>query len=121
MTFFPGDSDLDRALAAYGALTRVNGANWDAGRMLLHWAHVAGFTEVAPSAATWCFATPDERDWWGGLWADRFTDSALAGQLLGAGLADRGDLAAFAEAWRRWAASPDGWFAVVHGEVIAHR
>ena len=31
-----------------GALTRVNGANWDAGRRLLHWALQAGFTSVAP-------------------------------------------------------------------------
>ena len=40
-------------------------------------------------------------------------------QLLGHGIADRADLEAFAAGWRRWAASPDGWFAVLHGEILA--
>jgi ubiquinone/menaquinone biosynthesis C-methylase UbiE len=117
-TFYPGDADLDRAIEAYGALTRVNGANWDAGRLLLHWAQRVGFSDVVPSASVWCFATPEERDWWGDLWADRFTRSALADQLLAEGLATREALETFAAAWRRWAASPDGWFTVVHGEIV---
>jgi ubiquinone/menaquinone biosynthesis C-methylase UbiE len=78
MRYFPDDPDLDRAFAAYGALTRVNGANWDVGRKLLHLALEAGFTSVLPSASTWCFATPEDRSWWGELWADRFTLSAVA-------------------------------------------
>jgi hypothetical protein len=117
-TLYPGDVDLDRAIAAYGALTRFNGANWDAGRLLLHWANQVGFAEVAPSASVWCFATPAEREWWGGLWADRFTLSELAEQLLGAELATPEELESFARAWRRWAESPDGWFVVVLGEVL---
>ncbi len=116
--FFPELPELERALASYGRLTRENGANWDAGRRLLHWAHQAGFASVEPSASSWCFATPEDRAWWGGLWADRFTRSDLARQLLDHGFADRRDLDSFADAWRRWAASPDGWFAVLHGEVL---
>jgi SAM-dependent methyltransferase len=118
MRYFPDDPELDRALLAYGALTRVNGANWDAGRRLLHWTHRVGFTSVAASSSTWCFATSEDRAWWGGLWADRFTRSSLADQLLAARIATSEDLWSFAEAWRRWAASPDGWFAVLHGEVL---
>jgi ubiquinone/menaquinone biosynthesis C-methylase UbiE len=118
MVFFPVDPDLDAAIETYGAMTRHNGANWDAGRRLLSWAHEAGFTEIVPSASVWCFATPSEREWWGGLWADRFTHSALADQLLDAGLATRSDLERYAAAWRRWAASPDGWTTVVHGEIV---
>jgi len=119
--FFPELADLDRAMAAYGRLTRENGANWDAGRRLLHWANRVGFASVEPSASAWCFATPEERAWWGDLWAERFTRSALADQLLEKGLADRDDLEAFAGAWRRWASSPDGWFSVVHGELLCTR
>jgi ubiquinone/menaquinone biosynthesis C-methylase UbiE len=117
-TLYPGDPDLDRAIAAYGELTRINGANWDAGRLLLHWAQQVGFAEVVPSASVWCFATPAEREWWGGLWADRFTQSALAEQLLEAGLASESDLESFGAAWRRWAGSTDGWFTVVLGEIL---
>jgi ubiquinone/menaquinone biosynthesis C-methylase UbiE len=117
--FYPDDPDLDAAIAAYGELTRRNGATWDAGRRLLAWAHAAGFTSVVPSASTWCFATPESRAWWGGLWADRFTESDMARQLLGHAIASRDDLSSFAAAWRRWADSPDGWFVAVHGEVLA--
>jgi hypothetical protein len=119
MRFFPDNPDLQRALETYGALTRINGANWDAGRQLLHWAHEAGFESVVASASSWCFATPEERTWWGDLWAERFTRSSLADQLLEHGLADRDGLASFGDGWRRWAASPDGWFAMLHGEIIA--
>jgi len=119
-TFAPAEPDVDRAVAAYGELTRVNRARWDAGRLLLGFAHAAGFTDVEPSASVWCFATPDERAWWGDLWADRFgaPGSFLGGQLLDHGLATAADLEAFAAGWRRWAASPDGWFAVLHGEIL---
>ena len=84
--FFPDQPDIARAIEAYGTLTRVNGANWDAGRRLLHWARSAGFAAIAPSASVWCFATPDERNWWGELWAERFTHSWLAEQLVGHGV-----------------------------------
>ena len=115
--YFPEDPEMARSIAAYGALTRVNGANWDAGRRLLGWAHAAGFTTVVATASTWCFATPEDRAWWGGLWAERFTSSAMAEQLLAHGMATPTDLAAFADGWQRWAASADGWFAALHGEV----
>jgi dienelactone hydrolase len=116
--YFPENPELDRAIAAYGELTRRNGANWDAGRRMLAWAHQAGFTSVVPSASVWCFATPDEREWWGGLWADRFTRSTLAEQLVAHGIATESDLASFAGAWHRWAGSPDGWFVALHGEIL---
>jgi len=118
MTYFPADPGLDASQAAYVAMARTNGAHPDAGRRLLAWARRAGFATVEASASVWCFATPEERSWWGGLWAERVTGSRLADQLLASGLADRHDLEGFAGGWRRWAADPDGWFAVLHGEVL---
>jgi hypothetical protein len=73
---------------------------------------------VTATASTWCFATPEERAWWGGLWAERMTSSAIAKQAITEGRATEQQLAAIADAWRTWAASVDGWFAVVHGEII---
>jgi SAM-dependent methyltransferase len=118
MRYFPEDPEIERSLATYGALTKINGANWDSGRRLLQWALQIDFSSVAPSASAWCFATPDERAWWGDLWADRFTKSALADQLLDHELATQGDLRSFADAYRRWAAASDGWFAMLNGELI---
>ena len=47
---------------------------------------------VEPSASTWCFATPDERAWWGGLWADRTVGSSFGEGAVAQGLAERTDL-----------------------------
>ncbi len=118
-TFAPVAPDLGRSIAAYGELTRVNRTHWDAGRLPTGWAREAGYARVVGSASAWCFADEEERAWWGGLWAERFTDSAMVDQLLAHGIAGRAELGAFAAAWRAWAASPDGWFAVLHGEVLA--
>jgi hypothetical protein len=118
MTWFPADPRLDRWLALYEDLARANGGEPDAGRRLLAWAHAAGDGEVVPSASTWCFATPEDRAWWGGLWAERITSSALADQAIARGLSDRDELASLAGAWRAWAASPNGWFLVPHGEIL---
>ncbi len=119
MAWHPAVDAVARAFEAYGRVTASNGAHWDAGRRLLSWAQAAGFTEVRPSASVWCFATPAERHWWGGLWAERVTRSALAEQMLATGVYGPDELEEFAAGFRRWAGAPDGWFTVVHGEVLA--
>ena len=43
----------------------------------------------------------------------------LGGRAIELGLAQPSDLDSMARAWRRWAASDDGWFAVLHGEIVA--
>lgn len=117
MAWFPADARLDRWLALYRAVARANGGEPDAGRRLLSWARAAGFAEVAPSASVWCFATPEDRAWWGGTWAERVTASSLADQVAERGLATRDDLADLADAWTTWSRRDDAWFAVPHGEV----
>ena len=111
---------IDRWLALYRTITRRNAGEPDACRFLLAWAHAAGFDDVAADASVWCFATPDERAWWGGLWADRMTDSAIARQAVTEGLATETELREIAEGWRRWATHPDAWYAVLHGEILCH-
>ncbi|MGO9079164.1 MAG: hypothetical protein ACLQDY_08990 [Streptosporangiaceae bacterium] len=82
------------------------------------WAHAAGYAEVTASASTWCFATPADRGWWGGMWADRILQSDLARQLQRDGLASQRRLEEISVAWRSWAADSDGWLAIVHGEIL---
>jgi SAM-dependent methyltransferase len=117
--WYPALPELDHWMELYQSTTRDNGGEPNAGRQLLSWAHAAGFTGVTPSAAVWCFATPEDRDYWGGMWADRILTSAFAAQLLDEGRATRSDLEAISAAWRAWTADPDAWFAVLHGEVLA--
>ena len=84
------------------------------------WARQAGFADVEATASVWCFATPEDRAWWGGLWADR---------VVGLGVRRSGDRrrardssrarARSRAAWRAWSESPDAWFAILHGELRA--
>lgn len=117
-TWYPTNPGLDDWLRLYHQVAEGNGAEPDAGRRLYSWARAAGFTEITPSASTWCFATEADRSWWGGSWADRVTRSAFAAQALERGLATSSELERLAQAWRHWARQEDGWFLVVHGEVI---
>ena len=120
-TWHPADERLARWLALYHEIARANGGEPDAGRRLLSWARQAGFTRVEAAASAWCFATPSEREWWGTLWAERMTTSAIAQQAIREGRATTEELAAMAGAWRAWAAVDEAWFAVLHGEVICTR
>jgi SAM-dependent methyltransferase len=117
--WYPRLPGLDRWLELYRTAARANGGEPDAGRHLLAWAHAAGLTDVEPTSTAWCFATPETREWWGGMWAERITGSALGEQLRRDGLATAAELEDVARAWQSWAADPDGWISVPHGELLA--
>jgi SAM-dependent methyltransferase len=119
-TWYPDFAGLDRWRALYSAAARANGGEPDAGRRLLAWAHAAGATDVTATASTWCYADPVSRAAWGGMWADRIVGSAVTEQLLRDGLATRSELEEVADAWRGWAAHPDGWINIPHGELLIH-
>ncbi len=117
----PEDPLLSRWLKLYHDVTARNGADADAGRHLPAWVREAGLVDAVVTTSTWTFADPDRRAWWGGLWADRVEHSDFAAQAVAYGLSDAGELAAIGRAWRRWAEQPDGFFAVLHTEVLAVR
>ncbi|MFT4214554.1 MAG: class I SAM-dependent methyltransferase [Microbacterium sp.] len=102
----------------YRAAARANGGEPDAGRRLLSWAHAAGLTDAIATSSTWCCASSEDRTEWGGMWADRILTSAIAEQFTASGHATHDDLQSISHAWKRWAASEDGWFSVLHGEII---
>jgi len=116
----PNDPLLDRWMELYHQVTHHNGAEADAGRWLPTWvAAAAGFDDVRTSSSTWTFASPDERAWWGGLWADRARESSFAQQAVEYGYATDDELTAIADAFRRWTLDPNGLFVVLHVEVLA--
>ncbi|WP_371784590.1 class I SAM-dependent methyltransferase [Streptosporangium subroseum] len=117
-TWFPEQPELDEWLTLYHRIARANGGEPDAGRRLLAWAHAAGFTDVSATSSTWCFATPEDRAWWGGVWAERILKSDMNRQILASGAATEADLRRISDGWRAWAAEPDGWMSLLHGELI---
>jgi SAM-dependent methyltransferase len=118
LTWFPLLPELDEWMALYQRVARGNGGEPDAGRRLLSWAHAAGLDDVAATSSTWCFASPADRDWWGGAWQQRMVQSDLARTAVSSGAATEQDLQRISAGWRRWADHPDGWFSVVHGEIV---
>jgi SAM-dependent methyltransferase len=118
MIWYPEVPALDDWLALYKRVARGNGGEPQAGRRLHAWAREAGLEDVTASSSTWTYATPEERAWWGGLWADRTVRSAYAASAVGGGYATADDLRRIADGWRAWAGHQDGWFAVVHGEIL---
>ncbi len=116
--WYPQIPALDDWLDLYRRVARANGGEPDAGRRLRAWAGEAGFTDITSSSSTWCYATPEERDWWGGLWADRTVQSSYADRAVEVGHATQDDLRRIADGWREWAASEGAWFSVLHGEIL---
>ncbi|WP_421844177.1 methyltransferase domain-containing protein [Mycobacterium sp.] len=120
-TWFPQLPALDRWLDLYQQAARANGGEPDAGRRLLGWARAAGFDTITPTGSMWCYATPEARDWWGGMWADRILHSDLARQIVDSKLASADELHEISAAWRSWAADPDGWLGIPHGEILCRK
>jgi SAM-dependent methyltransferase len=116
--WYPRLPALDDWMALYQKVARGNGGEPDAGRMLLSWARAAGFTDITATSSTWCFATPEDREWWGGMWAERVLRSAMAEQALATGAATEDDLRRISQGWREWAAADDGWLSILHGEIL---
>ncbi|MDH6123202.1 methyltransferase domain-containing protein [Kitasatospora sp. GP82] len=119
MTWYPEVPELAEWLALYRRIARANGGEPDAGRRLLSWARAAGLEDVRATSATWTYATPEQRAFWGGMWADRAVRSTFAETAVAKGYATLADLERISAGWRAWGAEPDGWFAVLHGEVLA--
>ncbi|MEV0201135.1 class I SAM-dependent methyltransferase [Nonomuraea sp. NPDC050691] len=116
--WYPRIPALDDWMALYQRVARGNGGEPDAGRRLLSWARAAGFEDVTAGSSTWCFATPEDRAWWGGMWAERVLSSAMADQALATGAATHDDLRCMSDGWREWAAAEDGWMSILHGEIL---
>ena len=112
-------SDGLRAWAElYQRVHRSSVGEPDAGRRLKQWAREAGFTDVSVGASLWVFENPEDRAWWGGLWAERVIASSFAITATDRGLATSDELNAISAAWRQWASDEDGWLAMPHGELL---
>ena len=72
---FPADEGLDRWLDLYYAVARRNGAEPDAGRRLLSWAHAAGLRDVIATTSSCATPRRPSGEWWGDSWAGRATSS----------------------------------------------
>jgi ubiquinone/menaquinone biosynthesis C-methylase UbiE len=120
MTWYPEVNGMEEWKNLYLRVARSNGGEPDAGRRLHAWARQAGFdpTQMTVTTGTWCYHTPEERAWWSELWAERIVASSFARSAIERGHTDEDGLAKVAQAWRDWGKEEDGWFAVLHSEIL---
>lgn len=119
MVHGPTEPPLLRWRRLYHQVTAANGGECDAGRFLLSWVLEAGLVDPMVTTRTTTHATPEERRAWGELWAVRAVSSDFADHATRGGFATGNDLAEISAAFRRWADRPDGFWAYLHGEVLA--
>lgn len=119
-TWFPDNPMLEEWRKLYIDIARSDGGEPNAGRMLLDWALRAGFTDITPGATAWCFATPETRDYWGGMWAKRILNSSIADQARERGVSQQA-LQDISDGWTRWKDSKNGWFMVPQGTIVARK
>lgn len=119
--WYPEMPELAEWMRWYQQAARENGDEPNAGRHLLSWAQQAGFSDITATSSTWCLATPESREWWGSMWADRILHSRIAGQLKESGIATLADLERISVAWAEWASRKDSWLSILHGEVLCRR
>ena len=118
VVWYPEPPEMAPWVPIYYAVARGNGGEPDAGRRLVSWARAAGFTDVTASSSSWCFSTPEEREWWSESWGGRMVASSVAEHAVEGGHATREELQRIYEGWKAWAAADDGWFSLTHGEII---
>jgi ubiquinone/menaquinone biosynthesis C-methylase UbiE len=121
--WYPDVEGMDDWRRLYLKLATANGGEPNAGRMIRSWARKAGFAvnSITSSSSTWCYSTKEELEWWSGLWAERTVASSFASTAIDAKLASPHDLEHVASAWRKWGEQEDGWFVVLHGEIVCYK
>ncbi|EGN99264.1 hypothetical protein SERLA73DRAFT_182180 [Serpula lacrymans var. lacrymans S7.3] len=120
MTWYPEVEGMGDFFTLYEKVARSLGGEPNAGRRVLSWALEAGYdrSSITCTAGTWCYATPKERAWWGGLWAERVVSSSFAKHAVNGGFATEADLEKYSKVWQEWSGKEDGWFALLHGELL---
>lgn len=118
-SWYPLLPGLDEWMRIYQGLARHNGGEPNGGRFLKAWALEAGFSEVNAGASIWCFSEREEREWWGGAWAERAVASNWGPDAVASGIATETQVAAVAAAWTEWVETNAGWYGMPHGEIIA--
>ena len=109
---------IERWRDLYHQVASANGGEADAGRYLPSWVAEAGFTNVETTASTTAHTDQEGRTVWGEMWAVRVIDSDFANHAISNGFATRNELQEISDAFRQWAAQPDGFWAWINGETI---
>ncbi|KAH8821253.1 S-adenosyl-L-methionine-dependent methyltransferase [Xylogone sp. PMI_703] len=120
--WFPASEGLEKWNRLVHTVGTAKGSNPDAGARIHAWAHEAGFAweDIKCTAGSWCFQTPQERQWWAGSFIGRAAGGQFRKFAIEGGHATAEDLDEIVRAWEQWRDSEEGWFSILHGEITCH-
>ncbi|EAU37094.1 conserved hypothetical protein [Aspergillus terreus NIH2624] len=122
-TWYPENAGIATWLEVTSRVARAKGGNPHPGRYIHVWAEEAGFdrARIRKSAGSWCFSSPQEREYWGGSMAGRFRSSGFTKMATEEGLATADELETIVEGWREFVEEETGWFGLLHGEILCFK
>ncbi|CZR59542.1 probable ubiE/COQ5 methyltransferase [Phialocephala subalpina] len=120
MTWYPQSKGLAKWYEVHMKVAGSKGSNPNSGNRIHAWAREAGFKVdgIKCTAGTWCFASKEEREYWGGRWEKRTSESVFNKLATERGYATEEELKEIGKAWKAWEQDEDGWFTILHGEII---
>ncbi|KAL3474302.1 S-adenosyl-L-methionine-dependent methyltransferase [Aspergillus californicus] len=120
MTWYPENKGITSFLEIWEKLGTGKGGNPHPGRYMHVWVRDAGFEleKVQRGTGSWCFSSPAEREYWGGSMAKRTEASGWADLAIKEGVATKEELREIAEGWRAWVRDEEGWFGMLHGDML---
>lgn len=121
--FYPDNDGLDIWWRTNQAMSKRNGGDAKGGRRLHVWARQAGFERAAITCSTgsWCFSSPEERQFWGGIIVDRMEQSSFAPNAIREGLLTAEEVERMKQGAREWILDEDGWCGLLHAEIICRK
>ncbi|PKY05701.1 putative ubiE/COQ5 methyltransferase [Aspergillus campestris IBT 28561] len=122
-SWYPENQGIQTWHAVTERMAKGKGGHPNPGSYIHTWAQEAGFPvdKIQKSTGTWCFSTPEEREYWGGTMAERTQSSGFTTMVLGGGWATAQELESMARGWREWVVDEQGWFGVLHGEIVCFK
>lgn len=122
-TWYPESEGITAWRDLWEKMGRAKGGNPHPGRLIYVWAHEAGFPRenIKRSAGAWCFASPEERRYWGGSLAERTRSSGFAKIAIEEGFANQEELDKIVIGWETFVEDEDAWFGLLHGEIICRK
>lgn len=120
LSWYPANNGISLWRSVTEKMQRAKGGHPHPGRMIHVWAEEAGFdrAKIVKSAGSWCFASDVERAYWGGSMEERAKSSGFAKGAMEGGFACEEELEAIADGWRAFVEDGEGWFGLLHGEVL---
>ena len=120
MTWYPDNEGIAKWLELTTRMGKEKGGNPHPGRLIHGWAEKAGFdkAKIRKSAGTWCFSSPEDRRYWGGSMCERAMSSGFAKMAVGEGFATEAELESISTGWKEFVEAEDGWFGLMHGEIL---